>query len=85
MSVRLLLWCLAGFCCLPHPAPAQSSLSSPGQFEALKRLIKPQAGEARFQEIPWLLSVWEARIAAAKSGKPILVWAGAGGAPTAVC
>jgi hypothetical protein len=62
----------------PGPIP-------PEQFAALHRLIKPQPGELRFQEIPWLLDVWEARKKAAAEGKPILVWSGAGGAPIGVC
>ena len=57
----------------------------PEQFAALHKLIKPQPGELRFHEIPWLLSVWEAREKAAAAGKPILVWSGAGGAPLGVC
>ena len=59
--------------------------STPEQFAALLKLIKPQPGELRFHEIPWLLSVWEARKKAAAEGKPILVWSGAGGAPIGVC
>ena len=55
------------------------------QFDKLHQLIKPQAGELRFQEIPWLLSVWDARKQAAAEGKPILVWSGSGGAPLGVC
>jgi hypothetical protein len=62
------------------PAPIQAE-----QFNKLHKMIKPQPGELRFQEIPWLLSVWEARQKAAAEGKPILVWAGAGGAPVGVC
>jgi hypothetical protein len=62
----------------PGPIP-------PEQFAALHKLIKPQPSELRFQEIPWLLSVWEARQKAAAEGKPILVWSGAGGAPIGVC
>jgi hypothetical protein len=57
----------------------------PEQFAALHNLIKPQPGELRFHEIPWLLDVWEARKKAAAEGKPILVWSGAGGAPIGVC
>ena len=57
----------------------------PEQFAALFKLIKPQPGELRFHEIPWLLDVWEARKKAAAEGKPILVWSGAGGAPIGVC
>jgi hypothetical protein len=55
------------------------------QFGPLHRLIKPQPDELRFREIPWVLSVWEARKQAAAEGKPILVWSGSGGAPIAVC
>ena len=62
----------------PRPIP-------PEQFAALHKLIKPQPGELRFHEIPWLLSVWEVRQKAAAEGKPILVWSGAGGAPIGVC
>jgi hypothetical protein len=55
------------------------------QFVKLHTLIKPQPGELRFHEIPWLINVWEARKKAAVEGKPILVWSGAGGAPIGVC
>jgi hypothetical protein len=62
----------------PKPIP-------PHQFDKLHAMIKPQPGELRFQEIPWLLSVHEARQQAAAAGKPILVWSGSGGAPVGVC
>lgn len=62
----------------PKPIPAE-------QFDALNKLIKPQPGELLFQEIPWLLSVHDARVKAAAEGKPILVWSGSGGAPLGVC
>jgi hypothetical protein len=55
------------------------------QFAPLLTLIKPQPGELRFHEIPWLIDVWEARRKASAEGKPILVWSGAGGAPIGVC
>jgi hypothetical protein len=58
---------------------------APEQFENILKLIKPQPGELRFHEVPWLIDVWEARREAAKEGKPILVWSGAGGAPIGVC
>lgn len=62
----------------PRPIP-------PEQFAALNKLIKPQAGELLFQQIPWLLSVHDARVKAAAEGKPILIWSGSGGAPLGVC
>jgi hypothetical protein len=69
--------------------PIQNALEPaaipPEQFTKLHRLIKPQPGELRFREIPWLIDVWEARKLAAAEGKPILVWSGAGGAPIGIC
>jgi hypothetical protein len=64
--------------------PTNSGLTM-AAFEKLHTLIKPQSGELRFQEIPWLIDVWEARKKAAAEGKPILAWSGAGGAPIGVC
>ena len=55
------------------------------EFESLHRLIKPHAGESRWQEIDWYPSVWEARQKAAQQGKPLFLWAGSGGAPPAGC
>ena len=62
----------------PKPIP-------PDQFDKIHKMIKPQPGELRFQDIPWLMSTWEARKKAAAEGKPILVWSGSGGAPLGVC
>jgi hypothetical protein len=58
---------------------------TPEGFERLHKMIKPQSGESRFLEIPWLLSLWEARQRAAREGKPILVWAGGWGVPIGTC
>lgn len=57
----------------------------PGQFSPLHQMIRVQPEEQRFWQIPWKLTVTEAREEAARDGKPILVWAGAGGAPIGVC
>lgn len=40
----------------------------------LIRVIRPRAGEDQFEKIPWQTSLWQARLLAAKTGKPILVW-----------
>ena len=58
---------------------------APDRFDQLRQKIKPQAGESRFWEIPWLLSLNEALVKAAQEGKPIFVWSGAGGPPHTVC
>ena len=62
----------------PPPIP-------PDRFDRLHRMIRVQPGEQRFWEIPWKLAVQEAREEAAREGRPIFVWAGAGGAPIGVC
>ena len=46
----------------------------PGQFERLHAMIKPQPAEQKWDQIPWMASLWEARKAAAAAGKPILLW-----------
>jgi hypothetical protein len=82
------LWCCPLIAFLPLAVLGQDQKApalADGQFRKLHTLIKPQPGELRFQQIPWLLDVWEARKKAAAEGKPILVWSGAGGAPIGVC
>lgn len=59
---------------------AQEAIT-PEQFEKVHQLLKPHAGESRWRDIPWLTSLWEARVKAAAEGKPIVVWTGSGGAP----
>lgn len=66
-------------------APSEPALIPAEKFLKLHTLIKPQPGELRFHEIPWLIDVWDARTKAAAEGKPILVWSGAGGSPVGVC
>ena len=52
------------------------------KVDALHALIKPQGDEfAWYENIPWLLSVQEAREKAAREDKPIVVWCSADGQP----
>ncbi|HTU20097.1 MAG TPA: hypothetical protein VMG10_18680 [Gemmataceae bacterium] len=44
------------------------------QFADLHLLIQPTEKESRWNRIPWLASLWEARRQAAAKGKPILLW-----------
>jgi hypothetical protein len=62
----------------PTPIPAD-------QFDKLHKMVRVQPEEQRFWRIPWKLTITEARQQAAAEGKPIFVWAGAGGAPIGVC
>jgi hypothetical protein len=70
--------------CGPLAAQAPKSLA-PESFDRLHKMIKPQPGESRFMEIPWILSLWEGRQKAAREGKPILVWSGGWGVPIGTC
>jgi hypothetical protein len=47
---------------------------APEKLDKLRAVIKPQAGEDKWADIPWLSSLWEARKQAAAQGKPILLW-----------
>jgi len=62
------------------PAPLSAQ-----QFEKLHAMIKRQKGEARYLEIDWYPSIREARQKAAREGKPLFIWAGSEGAPSAGC
>jgi hypothetical protein len=64
-NVLLVFTCLASLAIEPI---------SPAQFKQLHALIKPNATEERWTQIPWRTSLWEARQVAAAEGKPILLW-----------
>lgn len=44
------------------------------QLGKLHALIKPQADEDKWDQIPWMSDLWKARQKAAVEGKPILLW-----------
>ena len=58
--------------CCTDPFSGESM--APGQFALLHALIKPKPEERTWEQIPWLVSLWEARQRAAEQGKPILLW-----------
>jgi hypothetical protein len=43
-------------------------------FARLQALIKPKPNEQKWEQIPWLTNLWEARQRAAAEGRPILLW-----------
>lgn len=51
-----------------------SALLSPKSIGSIHALIKPQAAEEKWLQIPWLTNLHEARQQAAAEGKPILLW-----------
>ena len=46
----------------------------PEHLGKLQALIKPQADEEKFMQVPWMTSLWDARKKAAEEGRPILLW-----------
>ncbi len=65
--------------------PAAVDPLSAEQFAKTLALIKPQPGESKWTEIPWLLSVHDARVKAAAEGKPIFIWSSGGALPLGTC
>ncbi len=64
------------------------SLQDPAaeSFEKLHAMVRAEAVETPWAEVPWMTSVSQARARAAKEGKPLLLWAaGGGGHPLALC
>ena len=57
----------------------------PEQYAKALALIKPQAGEAKWLDIPWEIDVWQARQKAAAAGKPIFFLTGGGKSPLGDC
>jgi hypothetical protein len=86
MKPRLsLLVVTLGLVVIPALARSEPAPIPPEQFSKLHRMIRVQPEELRFWRIPWKLRIADARAQAAAEGKPILIWAGAGGAPIGVC
>ena len=59
---------------VPAAAPAAGPALSDAEYAGLRKAVPPQPGEDQFAGIPWLTSLWDARVQAAKLGKPILLW-----------
>jgi hypothetical protein len=54
-------------------AQAEPKLTD-AEYSSTLKAVRPAAGEDKFDQVPWLISLWEARKVAAKEGKPILLW-----------
>jgi hypothetical protein len=81
---RLKLFLPVLFAALAAPALAEPELN-PGNFAALHKQIKPQPGESRWMEVPWLIDLHEARQKASAQGKPIFVMSGGGATAIGPC
>jgi hypothetical protein len=66
---------LAAMLLLPFASVTRGAEAlTPEQFKQVRALVKPDADEEKWAQIPWLSSLWDARKQAAKEGKPILLW-----------
>lgn len=67
-------------------APVAAPEALPGLPAAFTRtldLVKPQAGEGKYAQVPWAETLWDARVEAAAKGKPIFIWVTGG--PPGIC
>jgi hypothetical protein len=62
----------------PPAAPAEATIPAE-QFERLHALLKPQPGESKWAQIPWLTDLAAARRKAVAEDKPLFVWRAGGG------
>ena len=54
-------------------------------FDQLRKQIRPQPGESRWMDLPWLTDIHEARRKAAAEGKPLFVYSGGGATGIGPC
>jgi hypothetical protein len=69
---------------LAQSAPDQTTLNEV-TFGQLLKQSRPQPGESRWMDIPWLIDVHEARQKAAAEGKPLFVYSGGGATGIGPC
>ena len=70
--MRRFLFALA-IAALGAPALAAPPLT-PDDAAKLRTVIRPLDGEDPFDTIPWETNLWDARVKAAKAGKPLILW-----------
>ena len=87
-SVALAATLLLGSITLPtalgQPAADEVKLSAE-TFGPLRKQIRPQPGESRWLELPWLIDLHAARQKAAAEGKPLFVLSGGGATGIGAC
>jgi hypothetical protein len=72
-SLRFTLLACTLLCSHTAVFPADEPIGEQ-ETNRLKSLIQPDADEDRWAQVPWQVSLWEARVKAAAEGKPILLW-----------
>jgi hypothetical protein len=56
------------------PAEAKKPLPSPAELTTLATIIKPSAAANKWQQIPWLTDLNEARRLATEEKRPLFLW-----------
>lgn len=84
LGVSLLLGGVGWLTALAQPTPAEVNLNGE-TFAQLRKQIRPQPGESRWMEIPWLIDVHAARQKAAAEGMPLFVYSGGGATGIGAC
>jgi hypothetical protein len=69
---------------LAQPSPDGVKLNAE-TFPQLHKQIRPQPGESRWLELPWLIDLHAARQKAAAEGKPLFVLSGGGATGIGAC
>jgi hypothetical protein len=75
---------MIGGVALAQPAPTEVKLTA-DTFPQLHKQIRPQPGESRWLELPWLIDLHAARQKGAAEGKPLFVLSGGGATGIGAC
>jgi hypothetical protein len=68
-----------------QPPPSDDVKLNADTFPQLHKQIRPQPGESRWLELPWLIDLHAARQKAAAEGKPLFVLSGGGATGIGAC
>lgn len=66
------------------PKPEEKDGLTIAEYQQVRELVKPLRGEAPWNKVKWIATLWEAQAKAAKEGKPIAICT-TGGEPLGIC
>ena len=84
LAVSLLMADAGWLTAQAQPASTEVKLTA-DTFPQLHKQIRPQPGESRWLELPWLIDLHAARQKAAAEGKPLFVLSGGGATGIGAC
>ena len=71
---RRLLLSIALFVCLTAAKKISAFESLGIDLDRLESLCRPTTSDESWRSIAWMTDLWQARVLAARQGKPILLW-----------